>query len=289
MDAPLRDAYDRLRAAVGRLGSAVIGFSGGVDSALVLKVCHDALGGRALAVTGKSSSLAPEELGDAVRIAREIGARHVFIETEELADAGYAQNPVNRCYFCKSELYRKLRATAAREGIAHVVDGINADDAVSADRPGTQASERSGVVSPLREAGLGKAEVRAIARALGLSIWDKPAMACLSSRIPFGEEITPGKLAAVAAAEGALRRLGFKGARVRHHGAIARIELRPDELARAVACAEIRGEVVREVRAAGFTYVAIDLEGYRTGSMHEVLAIRPAPPRARPATGGERS
>jgi pyridinium-3,5-biscarboxylic acid mononucleotide sulfurtransferase len=283
LSGPLQERMRRAREIVRGLGSAAVAFSGGVDSALVLKLCRDELGDRAVAVTARSASFAPEEMADAMRIAREIGARQLFVDTEEITLKGYAENPVTRCFHCKSELYDKLGAVAAREGLEAVVDGVNADDVEGGDRrPGIAAGLRHGVVSPLRDAGLSKEDVRAAARALGISAWDKPAMACLSSRIPFGEPITEEKLAQVAAAEGALRKLGLAGARVRHHGAIARLELPPDRLAAALEPAT-RAAIVAGVRAAGFAYVALDLEGYRAGSMHEVLSIKPA---ARPTSGG---
>lgn len=276
----LRAKLERLRARCAALGSAAVAFSGGVDSALVLKVCADALGARAVAVTARSASFAPEELADAARVAREIGARQVFVDTDEITLRGYATNPVDRCFTCKSELYRKMDALAEREGLAALVDGVNADDARGGDRPGLEAGRLRGVVSPLLEACFSKADVRALARALGLSVADKPAMACLSSRIPFGQEITPEKLAEVAAAEGALRRLGFAGARVRHHGTVARIELPSERLAEALEPLA-RAAIVAGVKAAGFPYVTLDLEGYRSGSMHEALGAAPAPPAER--------
>ena len=275
LDPALSLRYARLREIAGSLRSALVAFSGGVDSALVLRVVHDELGARAVAATAVSPSFPPEELEDAARIAREIGARQVLVETEEIALRGYADNATpERCAVCKTELHGKLRAVAVREGLEHVVDGVNADDAQEGVRPGVAAAARLGARSPLREAGLTKADVRELARALGLSAWDKPAMACLSSRIPYGEKITPEKLAAVAQAEGALRRLGFLGARVRHHGTVARIEMDAARLADALE-PRTREAIVAGVRAAGFAYVAIDLEGYRSGSMNEVIpAIR---------------
>jgi uncharacterized protein len=250
----------------------------------VLRVARDVLGERALGVTARSASFAPEEMVSAQRIAAEIGVSLRVIDTEEITLKGYSENPVNRCYFCKSELYGMMTALAVAEGYAHVIDGANKDDALGHERPGLVAGERLGVVSPLLRAGLGKADVRSLAKALGLSVHEKPAMACLSSRIPFGETITEEKLREVADAESALRRLGFVGARVRHHGAVARVELPPDRLLDALA-PDQRAAIVAGVKAAGFTYVALDLEGYRSGSMHEVLSIRPAPRRA-PGIGG---
>jgi uncharacterized protein len=271
----------RLGEILAPLESVAVAFSGGVDSAVVLRAAVLALGTRALAVTARSASFAPEEMEIAERTAREIGAAHRWIETDEVTLRGYRENPLERCFFCKTELYRKMRALAEAEGIAAIADGVNADDALGHDRPGLVAAERQRVVSPLLLAGMRKSDVRAVARLYGLSVAEKPAMACLSSRIPFGETITPEKLAQVGAAEGALRRLGFEGARVRHHGAVARIELPPERIDDALA-PEDRAAVIAGVKAAGFAYVALDLEGYRAGSMHEVLQIRPL---ARRATG----
>ncbi len=270
---------ERLRSIVRELPSVAVAFSGGVDSALVLRVCRDELGPeRTVALTAISPSFAPEELEAARRTAAEIGARLVEVPTDEITLRGYSDNPLSRCYFCKTELFSKAREYAAAAGIATVADGTNADDVRAGDRLGPRAAEELGVRSPLLEAGLTKADVRAIARALGLSAWDRPAMACLSSRIPFGERITPEKLAQVARAESAVRRVLGEGAsiRVRHHGAVARIELAPERLAAALAPGT-RERLVAGVKAAGFAYVALDLEGYREGSMHEALSS-PSPP-----------
>lgn len=269
----------RLRAAARALGGAAVAFSGGVDSALALKVCRDELGDRAVAVTGISDSLAPEELEDVRACAREIGVRLVEVETEEVRLERYQENTTERCYFCKRQLFAHVWAVARREGLDCVADGTNLSDLAAGedgDRPGLKAGLERDVRSPLAEAGLDKAAVRRIARALGLAVWDKPAMACLASRIPFGERITPEKLTQVARAESALRALGFRGGRVRHHGQVARIELPPGLLARALD-PTVRADVVAGVKAAGFAFVALDLEGYRTGSLGEVLSIHKAP------------
>jgi uncharacterized protein len=270
----LRALEQRLRAVVRGAGSAAIAFSGGVDSALVLKIAHDELGARAVAVTGRSASFAPEEMADAERVCREIGVRQILIETEEITLRGYRDNGPERCFACKSELYTKMADVCASEGLATMIDGVNVDDAESGERPGIEAAEQRGVLSPLLVAGLRKADVRALAAHLGLSVAEKPAMACLSSRIPFGERITEEKLEQVAAAESALRKLGFAGGRVRHHDSVARIELPTNRLQEALE-PTTRAAIVAGVRAAGFAYVTLDLEGYRTGSMHEVLSIRP--------------
>ncbi|MBI2862184.1 MAG: ATP-dependent sacrificial sulfur transferase LarE [Chloroflexi bacterium] len=264
---------ERLRAALRSLDSAIVAFSGGVDSSFLLKVCVDELGERALAVTAVSASIPPSEVAEARRIAQGMGARHLLINTDELANPQYTANSPMRCYFCKNELFSDLRQVAEQQGIAAILDGFNADD-VGDFRPGMKAAREAGVRSPLLEAGLTKAEIRSLSQAMGLSTWDKPALACLSSRVPYGQFITPEKLMQIDAAEQFLRQLGFRQVRVRHHGDMARIEVPPEERARFFE-GDIAERVQERLRELGFTYVALDLAGYRTGSLNESLKKRP--------------
>jgi uncharacterized protein len=255
------------------MGSVLVSFSGGVDSSYLLKIAHGALGSRAVAATGLSQTYAREEMDEARIIASEIGAEHVLVDTAELTDPRYADNTHQRCFFCKSELYTRLNDLAGERGLRVVVDGTNVDD-LGDFRPGLRAARDLGVRSPLQEVGLGKEEIRAISRALDLPTWDKPAAACLSSRFAYGDPITVEKLRQVAAAETGIRRLGFRGFRVRHHGEIARLEFPAERMAEAL---ERSDEVVAAVKSAGYRYVTLDLDGYRAGRMNEVLHARLQP------------
>jgi uncharacterized protein len=268
MESSLEKRLEELEAVVAPHGSALVAFSGGVDSSLALAVTVRALPkGMVLAVTSANETYLPSELEGAKGLARFLGVEHLVVNTRELDDPNYAKNPTNRCYFCKSTLYSDLARVADEKGYACVVDGANKDDEGDY-RPGRQAAKELGVVSPLSAAGMGKAEVREIAKHLGLPTWDKPALACLSSRFPYGQEITAEKLAQVARAEEFMRRQGYKQVRVRHHGEIARLEVGPDELERAF---RAREKISAELRAAGFLYVTLDLAGYQPGSLNAAL------------------
>jgi uncharacterized protein len=253
---------------VSATGGACLAFSGGADSTFLARVASRVLGERFLAVTAASETYPARERRQAVDLAARLGFRHAVIETSELGLPGFRTNPPDRCYHCKKELFTRLRKVAEREGLPALLDGQNADDAGDY-RPGARAAAELDVKSPLREAGLAKAEIRELSRREGLPTWDKPALACLASRFPYGREITAESLARVEAAEEYLRGLGLGQLRVRHHGDIARIEVKPADMA-ALAGAEREG-VVRRLRELGYAYVSLDLEGYRTGSMNEVL------------------
>ncbi len=260
----VRGKVERLREWLAERESILICFSGGVDSSYLLAEAVTVLGPRAVAFTAVSPSLDPEERESARRLAEGLGARHRMVDTHELDDARYASNPINRCYFCKTEVYGAARALAHQLGIETVADGFNVDDRAD-HRPGRRAARELGVVSPLDALGFRKVDIRAAARALDLPVWDKPALACLASRFPYGTTITPASLRQVAAAEKAVRALGFRVVRVRHFGATARVEVGREELPRLHGR---EGELERAVRGCGFERVLVDPRGYRRGSLN---------------------
>jgi uncharacterized protein len=272
-DAQLDAKAAALDARLAALGSVLVAYSGGVDSAFLAVTAARVLGPRSLSVTADSPSYPERHRDLATEVARAFNLRHEIIHTNEMARPEYRANPANRCYYCKHELYTRLSVVARERGLAAIVDGSNADDRGDY-RPGRQAAREFGVLSPLDESGLTKADIRLLARRAGMSSWDEPASACLSSRIPYHSEVTDEKLRTIEAAERVLRRLGFRVFRVRHHDTIARIELGRDEIARALE-PDVSDTIDHELRRLGYRHVTVDLRGYRLGSLNEALRLHP--------------
>jgi len=261
--------FENLKNILKDMGTVLVGFSGGVDSSLLLKTAHEVLGDRVLAVIAQSDTYPEKEQKEAVKLAEEWNVRLKIIQTDELDNPKFVQNPPTRCYFCKNELFSKLKEIASSNGILFVCDGSNYED-LDDFRPGAKAAEELGVRSPLKEAGLIKDEIREISRWMGLPTWNKPSLACLSSRFPYNTEIDRDSLKQISLAEDFLRNKGFTQVRVRHHGQIARIELEPDEIV-ILMDPDLRRDVVENFKAFGYAYITLDLAGYRTGSMNEPL------------------
>lgn len=272
LDAALQAKYDQLQDIIREMESVLVAYSGGVDSALLLKVAHAVLGARAMGVIASSPAYAPEETAEALEVAKQMGIPVLTVETNELEDERYTANNSQRCYFCKTELFSQLIPIAQEHQLRYIAYGVNKDDDGDF-RPGQRAAKEFAVKGPLKEAGLGKQEIRTLARMLGVPVWDKPAMACFSSRIAYGNKVDVASLQMVYKAEKLLRELGFRQLRVRHHEKIARIEVERSEIARLVE--EETSRIVTEgLRKIGYTYVTVDLQGFRSGSMNEVLKKR---------------
>ena len=266
----VEEKLSKLKVIVSKLESVVVAFSGGVDSTLVAKVCYDTLKDNSMAVTARSETYPDFEFKESQELAREIGIKHMVVDTSELAIEGFANNPPERCYFCKTELFGKLKEIAKEHGFLNVADGANSDDTQEF-RPGLKASKELNVRSPLKEAGLAKEDIRKVSKLLNLPNWNKPAYACLSSRFPYGQSITEEKISMVSKAEKYLRDLGLIQFRVRHHETIARIEVLPGDI-HTLTNSPAKEELTAKFKEIGFTYVTLDLAGYRSGSMNEVLS-----------------
>jgi len=270
MDPQINEKHERMKEVFRTMGKVLVAYSGGVDSTLLLGVAQETLDrGNVLAVTSLSPLYPERELDHAKKVVQSVGAKHLLVESNELEIKGFSKNPSNRCYFCKRELFKKLSELAKTEGIHFIVEGSTLDDDKD-HRPGSQAIKELGIRSPLKEVGFTKLEVRELSKALGLPTWDKPSFACLASRFPYGEEITAKALEMVAESEDFLFGLGFKQVRVRHYGNLARIEILKDEMKHLMK-GSLRDEVVSHLKGVGYKYVTLDLQGFRSGSMNEVL------------------
>ena len=266
----LEQKTKKIKSLILEMDSALVAFSGGVDSTLVLALAHDVLGEKALAVTAQSASMPDREMKACHQLAKEIGVKHLVVKTEEMSNPNYRANPANRCYHCKTELYSRLKKVAQQENILNILNGTNTDD-LGDYRPGLDSAREQGVRSPLVEAEFNKQEVRELSRKMELSVWDKPAMACLSSRIPYGQPVTPEKLAMIEQAEDLLLSLGFTQVRVRHLGTLARIELDKNEIPRYQNDKSVQKAVEEKLKALGFNNVVLDPEGYRMGNLNSAL------------------
>jgi uncharacterized protein len=266
----LEEKIEKIKSLIREMDTTLVAFSGGVDSTLVLALAHEVMGERTLAVTAQSASVPNREMQASRQLAKEIGARHLVVRTEEMSNPEYRANPANRCYHCKTELYSNLKRVAEQNDISTILNGINLDD-LGDYRPGIDSAREQGVRSPLVEAEFSKQDVRDLSRAMGLSIWNKPAMACLSSRIPYGQPVTAEKLSRVEQAEDLLLSFGFKQVRVRHLGTKACIELDQNEIPRYQSDESIQRSVQEKLMALGFSCVVLDPEGYRMGSLNEAL------------------
>ena len=265
MNGNLQEKYNKLLNILRSTGGLAVAFSGGVDSAFLVYAAHEALGGKLLAITVTTQSYPRHEAADVAKILQSYGVKHAQIELNQLAIPGFCENGAQRCYYCKYALFSAIKAEAAKHGITAVADGANTDD----ESPGMRATAELGILSPLREAGFSKQDIRDISKELGIFTWNKPSYACLASRIPYGEEITAEKLAMVEKAEQALLGMGFKEMRVRCHGKVARIEVAQNDMEKVFAR---RTEIAAAVKQAGFLYAALDLEGFRSGSLNAALA-----------------
>jgi len=266
----LEQKTKKIKSLILEMDSALVAFSGGVDSTLVLALAHEVLGKKALAVTAQSASMPDREMKACHQLAKEIGVKHLVVKTEEMSNPNYRANPANRCYHCKTELYSSLKKVAQQENILNILNGTNTDD-LGDYRPGLDSAREQGVRSPLLEAEFNKQEVRELSRKMELSVWDKPAMACLSSRIPYGQPVTEEKLAMIEQAEDVLLSLGFEQIRVRHHGDLARIELGKNEMPHYLNNEKIQKIVQEKFKVLGFLTVVLDPEGYRMGSLNSAL------------------